>query len=151
MNLNITYERRPFAGFGGLAMKKTYQGSCRCGRVRFEADVDPDGGVRRCNCWICARQRSLETLVKAEDFRLLTDEAELSDYPFGVRGGHHLFCRTCGGASFRRGYAETFGGEYVSITAPTRLHDDEGAGGHEATRSARTSRCTTNTALQAAV
>lgn len=98
-------------------MKKTYQGSCHCGKVRFEADVDPDGGTRRCNCWICSRHPQTETLIKAEDFRLLSDEAELGDYPFGTRGGHHLFCRSCGVASFRRGYAETLGGEYVSIAS----------------------------------
>jgi hypothetical protein len=127
MGLNITFERCPIAGSGGQAMKQTYQGSCHCGKVRFEADVDPDGGVRRCNCWICAKQRSMEMLVKAEDFRLLSDEAELGDYPFGIRGGHSLFCRTCGVASFRRGYAETLGGEYVSI-ASACLNDDGGRG-----------------------
>ncbi|RFU45092.1 GFA family protein [Paraburkholderia sp. DHOC27] len=107
-------------------MKKTYLGSCRCGKVRFEADIDPDSGVRRCHCWICANQRSWETLVKAGDFRLLTDEAELGDRPFGTGNGHHLFCRACGVASFRRGYAQSLGGEYVSISSAC-LEDDREA------------------------
>jgi hypothetical protein len=122
MGFNITAERGPAKGCGGPVMKKTYQGSCHCGKVRFEADVDPDGGMRRCNCWICARHRSWETLIKAADFRLLTSEADLSGYPFGTQGGRHLFCRSCGVASFRRGYAEALGGEYVSITSAC-LHD----------------------------
>jgi hypothetical protein len=98
-------------------MKKTYQGSCHCGKVRFEADIDLNASPRRCNCWICARQRAWETLVKPEDFRLLAGEAELGDYQFGTHSGHHLFCRTCGVASFGRGYVDATGSEYVSIAA----------------------------------
>jgi hypothetical protein len=98
-------------------MKKTYQGSCHCGSVRFEADIDLNSGRRRCNCWICARQRVSETLVKPEDFRLLTGETELGDYQFGTGGGHHLFCRTCGAATFGRGVVDATGVEYVSIAA----------------------------------
>ncbi|MEW6341129.1 MAG: GFA family protein [Paraburkholderia sp.] len=101
-------------------MKKTYQGSCHCGKVRFEADIDlnsANGGRRRCNCWICARQRVSETLVKPEDFRLLAGESELGDYQFGTGGGHHLFCRICGAATFGRGVMDATGGEYVSIAA----------------------------------
>lgn len=126
-------------------MKKTYQGSCHCGKVRFEADVDPNSGIRRCNCWICSRHPQSETLIKAEDFRLLSGESELGDYPFGVRGGHHLFCRTCGVASFRRGYAETLGGDYVSITSGC-LDDATDSDA----RPARAQRCGANAALEAA-
>lgn len=103
-------------------MKKTYHGSCHCGAVRFEADIELNtsqlnNGRRRCNCWICARQRVSETLVKPEDFRLLAGEAELGDYQFGTGGGHHLFCRTCGAATFGRGAVDATGSEYVSIAA----------------------------------
>jgi len=96
-------------------MKKTYQGSCHCGKVRFEADIDKDAGARRCHCWICARQRAWATQVKLEDFRLLAGESELGDYQCDTRSGHPLFCRTCGVASFGRGYVDAKGGEYVSI------------------------------------
>jgi hypothetical protein len=143
MNLNITYERHKLKGCGGLAMKKTYQGSCRCGKVRFEADIDPDGSAGRCHCWICSRLPQTETLIKAEDFRLLSDEAELGDCPFGTRGGHHLFCRNCGVASFRRGYAETLGGEYVSIASACLAQERE-------SKPACVQRSKTNTALEAA-
>lgn len=133
-------------------MKKTYQGSCHCGKVRFEADVDAEGGMRRCNCWICARQRKWETLIKAGDFRLLTNEAEMCGYPFGLNGGHHLFCRTCGVASFRRGYAEALGGEYVSITSAC-LHDvtaEDDSLAHGDSGPAHPSRPGAKVALQAA-
>ncbi|MGF6726480.1 hypothetical protein P3T43_005870 [Paraburkholderia sp. GAS41] len=101
-------------------MKKTYQGSCHCGKVRFEADIDVNVGRRPCNCWICARQLAWKTWVKPEDFRLLAGDAELGDYQAGVGKGHQLFCRNCGAASFGRGFVDATGTEYVSISRTSR-------------------------------
>ena len=96
-------------------MKTTYQGSCHCGRIRFEADIDLEAGTGRCNCSICAKKRYWGATVKPEDFRLRCEEAGIGDYQFGSMSAHHRFCTTCGVAPYGHGFIEAIGGAYVSI------------------------------------
>ncbi len=96
-------------------MKKTYHGSCHCGRIRYEADIDLQVGTGKCNCSICWKLRYWGTNIKPEDFRLLCEETGISDYQFGTFSGHHRFCANCGVPAYGDGYIEAMGGAYVSI------------------------------------
>ena len=77
-------------------MLKTHRGSCHCGAVTFEADLDLSQPTIRCNCSICRRHRQWNAVTKPAGFRLLTGESELVEYQFGPKVNEHHFCRHCG-------------------------------------------------------
>ncbi len=89
--------------------KKTYRGSCHCGRVRFEADLDLGAPTFRCNCTYCTKIRNWFASAAPGDFRLLAGEGDLAGYQFGSRRLDHRFCRHCGVRPFGRGDTEETG------------------------------------------
>jgi hypothetical protein len=98
----------------------THQGGCHCGAVRYAVDIDLSKPVTQCNCSICARTGALLSFVPATAFKLVKGEDAVTDYQFGKRHIHHLFCRTCGVRSFARGEGPQ--GPMVAINA--RCLDD---------------------------
>lgn len=93
-------------------MLKTYQGSCHCGAVRFEADLDLAQPSYRCNCSICRRTRFWPAIAMPDHFRLLAGQSMLSEYLFNTRKNRHFFCKVCGVRPFGMGNATPVGKMY---------------------------------------
>lgn len=82
---------------------KTYQGSCHCGNVRYQVELDLSQPLITCNCSMCQRMGSMLAFVPESQFKLMQGEGALTDYQFNKKVIHHLFCSTCGIRSFARG------------------------------------------------
>lgn len=107
-------------------MLKTYQGSCHCGAVRFEADIDLSAGTLRCNCSICIKARFWAVVVQPGAFRLLAGEGELTQYQFNTKRDEHFFCRQCGVRPFGTGDSPQWGRFYgVNVTCLDDATDAE--------------------------
>lgn len=96
---------------------KHYSGSCQCGAVAFEADLDLDNTLT-CNCSRCQRLGSVLTFTPPDGFKLLRGEDQLSEYLFNKHVIRHLFCKTCGIESFARGRAPD-GREMIAVNVNT--------------------------------
>lgn len=81
---------------------QSYHGSCHCGAVAYDVDVDITNLVS-CNCSRCQRLGSVLAFAPRDSFRLLSGEDNLTEYLFNRKVIRHLFCRTCGIESFAYG------------------------------------------------
>ncbi len=107
-------------------MLKTYHGSCHCGAVRFEADLDLAQGTYRCNCTICRRTRFWPPVAREDGFRLLSGEDDLTQYLFNTRKNQHYFCRHCGVRAFGIGTDTPMGRMVgVNLGCLTDVTDEE--------------------------
>ncbi|WP_157018742.1 GFA family protein [Mesorhizobium xinjiangense] len=79
-----------------------YEGSCHCGRVRFDVEVDLSSPIT-CNCSYCAQRGSILAFTPRGNFNLQSGEAELTSYRFNTNKIEHLFCRNCGMEAFAYG------------------------------------------------
>ena len=111
---------------------KTYSGSCHCGAVRFEADIDLSAGSNRCNCSVCTKARAWFLIVKPEHFRQTAGEEKLSEYQWTPPGRsdsflHYRFCKTCGIRTAGYGGLDSKeGGFYfVSVASLDNVDPDE--------------------------
>jgi hypothetical protein len=110
-------------------MLKTYAGSCHCGAVRFEAELDLTQPTFRCNCSICRRTRFWAAVAVPARFRLLQGEADLTRYLFNTRRNEHYFCRHCGVRAFGHGTETPMGEMYgVNVGCLEAVTDEELAG-----------------------
>ena len=104
----------------------THQGSCHCGNVKFEVDIDLGEGTLRCNCSICSKARAWFAFAPAEAFRLLKGEGSLSSYRWTPSGKPrpnltYRFCTNCGIRVFVEGTNPS--GDETRAIAVTALDD----------------------------
>ena len=111
---------------------KTYSGSCHCGAVKFQADIDISKGTNRCNCSLCTKARTWMVIVRPPHFKQLAGADAQTTYQWTPPGRPHpvleyYFCKTCGIRAFGRGEHESLGGVwyFVSIAALDDVDADE--------------------------
>jgi hypothetical protein len=79
-----------------------HRGSCQCGAVAFEADVDIAQPIA-CNCSRCRRLGAVLAFTPRTNFTLLRGADALTEYLFNRHIIRHQFCRTCGVQPFAYG------------------------------------------------
>src|SRR5262245_23675412 len=79
----------------GRAPKTRCTGSCHCGAVRFEVELNLAAPVSRCNCSICTKLGATGAIVHPEAFKLRSPESDLSTYVWGPVS-KRFFCSKCG-------------------------------------------------------
>ncbi len=76
----------------------SYAGSCLCGRVRYEFDIEPKVTVA-CHCSACRKATGSAfatwTLVTKDHFHWTAGEDEIAEFSSSDHG-RRMFCRTCG-------------------------------------------------------
>ncbi|NZA25149.1 GFA family protein [Luteimonas sp. SJ-92] len=76
---------------------RTERGSCHCGAVEFEVELENGfENVRRCNCSICSRKGAVMAGVPLEGLRVVKGEDKLSLYQWNTKIAKHYFCSICG-------------------------------------------------------
>lgn len=74
------------------------QGSCHCGKTRFEIDFVPRT-AKRCTCTFCTKRGVLWASVPPGQLRLLTPREDAKAYGRNPLNRHY-FCATCGCGTF---------------------------------------------------
>ncbi|KYQ93077.1 glutathione-dependent formaldehyde-activating [Tieghemostelium lacteum] len=97
---------------------KTYNGSCHCKAITYEAEMDLSQGTGKCNCSICFKSRNWIAFIKdVNQFKLLTGKEMLGNYQFGKKTCTHHFCKACGVRVYLYGNMGNF--DFICLNVPT--------------------------------
>ena len=98
---------------------RTYQGSCHCGKITYEADIDLAQGTGKCNCTFCMKARAWKAFVKPSAFRLLSGSDDAIGYRNHPQAPLKRFCKACGVRTHETGSADYMGGDFVGVYLST--------------------------------
>jgi hypothetical protein len=100
-------------------MLKTYHGSCHCGAVAYEADLDLAGGTGRCNCTFCLKSRAWSAFVQPSAFRITRGAETVVAYHRHPGAPVKFHCPVCAVRTHSTGDADFMGGPFVGIFVST--------------------------------
>jgi hypothetical protein len=98
-----------------------HTGSCQCGAVTFEAEVDLDK-TRTCNCSRCQRLGAVWGYTSLEKLKILSGEENLATFTFNRHVGKHRFCKTCGIEPFATGTIAVINANCLDGVNPRELN-----------------------------
>ncbi len=91
-----------------------HHGSCLCGDVHFEVELDISEGSR-CNCTLCTKLGAVGHIVKPAAFTLLSPDSKLGAFTRTPEIGTRFFCARCHTYCFGKGHLAVLGGDFVSV------------------------------------
>jgi hypothetical protein len=97
---------------------KTFHGSCTCGDIQFEADLDLSANTTRCNCSFCKKARFWFGMSKRVSVTKGADQ--LGDFQRKPASKpapylHFYFCKKCGVRPFSAGGGDFKGAEFYAV------------------------------------
>ena len=100
-------------------MLKTFHGSCHCGAVAYEVDLDLAKGTGRCNCTFCLKARAWTAFVKPGDFRITRGADSVVSYRRQAEAPEKFHCPTCAVRTHSTGDADYSDGPFVGVFVST--------------------------------
>ncbi len=80
-----------------------YHGSCQCGAIDYDVELETLDGSVTCNCSRCRRLGSVLVFAPRDKFTLNKGEEAMAEYLFHNKVIRHQFCKTCGIEPFAYG------------------------------------------------
>jgi hypothetical protein len=101
-------------------MTRTFHGSCHCGAIAFETELDLSQGIRKCNCSFCWKLGYRKAFAAYDALRIVRGRDAMHDYqpvPLHWPPGdiNHYHCPHCGAHPFSRGRLEMMGGDFWAV------------------------------------